>query len=80
MAYIVAVETRPPYDVACYLLSAAEIQAGRVLYRSCIDQLLACTAADMWPGRYPAVAPLSLPTWAEGMGRDGEPVDDEEVW
>lgn len=81
VAYIIAVETTPPYDVGCFLLSQAEIQAGRVLYRHCIDQLLACTAAGMWPGRYPTVAPLSLPMWAEGMGpHDGAEETEEEVW
>lgn len=81
VAYIVAVETRPPYDVGVFLLSEQDVQAGRVLYRHCIDQLQACTATGLWPGRYPTIAPLSLPIWADGMGEtasDGPA--EEEVW
>lgn len=74
-AYIIAVETTPPYDVGVFMLSAAELRAGRVLYRMLIDQLRSCTESGMWPGRYPAVAPLSLPDWAAGMGVD--PTEEE---
>lgn len=77
-ASIIAVETRPPYDAALFLLSAAEIEAGRALYRHCIAQLQACMASGLWPGRYPTGAPLSLPMWAEGMQMATD--DAEEVW
>lgn len=68
--YLVAVQLSEPYYVGAYQLDAEALHAGRALYRSLIDQLLACRAAKMWPGVAPDLVQLALPAWAPGLDVD----------
>lgn len=65
--WIVAVESEPPHDVACYSVEGIDLEAGRALYRSLLELYEECTAAKWWPGKVPDPRPLSLPGWAPGM-------------
>ena len=46
--------------------------AGRALWRRLLDNWLSCRELDLWPGRYPSLTPLDLPTWAAGMRLEDE--------
>lgn len=48
--YIVAADPTPPNNVTAFRLTERAIDAGRRLVRSHFEQLLACEAADHWPG------------------------------
>jgi len=63
---IVAVQSQPPWDVAVYQITDDQLQWGRNLYRSYLDQLAAGLESDVWPGVAPDVVPLELPEWAAG--------------
>lgn len=67
---IVAVQIEPPYDVACYRLSAGALAAGRELRRQLLRKFVECQAADVWPGVAPDLLELDLPPWAAGMVAD----------
>lgn len=70
--FIIPVEKTAPYDVAVYQLSINDLDAGRVLYRSLLDTLLACIETDYWPGQAPELRQLSIPPWAPGMAEQEE--------
>jgi len=68
---MVSVETRAPHDVACDLLPTDEaLYGGELLRMSLLRQLVACEAADHWPGVAPAMRTLTLPAWAPGWEHD----------
>ena len=67
LPYIIAVESDEPYDVAVYRLSPAGLAAGRAVCVELMDTLMACAAADYWPGVAPELQLLDLPKWARGM-------------
>lgn len=70
--WIVAAQNMEPYDVAVYAMSDAALWAGRQLYRSLLEKLVACTEADMWPGIAPDEIVLDVPSWAPGVYTDQE--------
>lgn len=63
---IVSVQSVPPYDVVVYRMTEADLDAGLRLVRELLSKLVACQAADIWPGVAPGVVDLDLPTWAPG--------------
>lgn len=48
-AYLVAVETAPPYAVTVLHATPRVLEEGQRLLRSWMERLLACEAADVWP-------------------------------
>jgi hypothetical protein len=62
--HIIAVQSREPYDVACYQLSPGTLAAGRALFRRLITLYQRCTLAGYWPGCAPELVELELPPWA----------------
>lgn len=60
----IAVEKKPPYAVAVYVLDAAAVAAGRDEYRANLDAYARCLATDEWPAYSPKIESLSLPIWA----------------
>lgn len=71
-SYIIAVETKPPYDVVVYTLPGEIIEAGRHLYQRLLSLYVACRDADLWPGRATSLVELDLPPWAAGCERENE--------
>lgn len=67
LPYFIAVESDEPYDVGVYQMSPAELAAGRTVCVELMDLLMACSAANYWPGQVPELEPLNLPKWARGM-------------
>lgn len=59
----VAVEKRPPWGVACYVINDDARRIGRSMYERNLETYAKCHAADEWPC-YPAeVRDLELPGW-----------------
>ncbi len=68
--YIVAVESKPPYDVVVYRLTRGMLDLGERLACGWLSQLRACQASDHWPGYSDTVVDVEPPEWA---------LDDEET-
>lgn len=65
LPYIIAVENEAPFDVLVLFFDAADLAAGRRVYRECLDRLAECRAANVWPGVSGGVARrIALPAWA----------------
>lgn len=60
----IAVETEPPYLVACYVASAAMIARGRSDYQTDLRTYAWCIENDEWPGLAPEPVYIDLPRWA----------------
>ena len=60
-AYIVAVESSPPYPVTVLRLTERAIDQGRRMCRLWFEQLLACEAANQWPGYAQSIVDFDVP-------------------
>jgi len=85
-AFIVAVESVPPYSVTVLELTARALDMGKRTYRLWFEQLLSCEASDSWPGYAEGAIPFDVaddddfdmddpagpddPDWADGAGLD----------
>lgn len=69
-AHIVAVESREPYVVTCFRLTPATIEEGQRVVRAWMERLLACEAADAWPGYVQSVVELDIQPWSPDEGGD----------
>jgi hypothetical protein len=68
---LIAVESKPPYDVAIFPLSAESVAVGLDLRDGLLYRLKECMDTNTWPGRYPAPVELNntnLPPWIFGGG------------
>lgn len=62
---IIAVGTAPPHDVVVYSVDEELLAIGRDEYEKALNLVLACRAADSWPGLARDLElELKLPTWA----------------
>lgn len=66
-AYLVAVESVGPYDVACWRVGAEALAAGRALWRRLLGLYAECQRAGEWPGAHETIEVLELPPWAAGV-------------
>lgn len=64
LPHIIAVRVKDDFDVACFRLSREAYETGRAIYRSLLQRLSECIAADYWPGVAPELRTLELPPWA----------------
>jgi len=69
-ASIIAVELDAPHDVAVFDLDADARLAGDALVDRLLGEVMRCTAADRWPGRYAEPMPLELPAYLIDNGDD----------
>lgn len=60
-AYIVAVETAPPYVVTPFELTRRALEAGEKQCHLWLERLLACEEAAAWPGYVQSVVELDVP-------------------
>ena len=60
-AYIVAVETVPPYVVTCFEVTPKALDAGRRQNVLWMEELRRCEASDHWPGYTQAGAVFDIP-------------------
>lgn len=63
-AKIIAVGSKPPYDVVVYDLPEHVLEFGRVQYQSRMRKLVECLESNTWPGVAPGGAVLEIPAWA----------------
>jgi exodeoxyribonuclease VIII len=69
---LIAVEYSEPHDVAPYVIDADSLEAGRRIYRACLDRIAQCRAERRWPGvANGSVQTLRLPAY-ELMEEDGD--------
>jgi len=61
--YIIAVESKPPFDVAVYQVPRQVIEYGRARSTDLARKYAACCAAGVWPGVQPDMMPLEMPEW-----------------
>lgn len=61
----IAVEKKPPYAVAVYVLDEESTQLGRAQYRADLNAYAQCLANDNWPGYGDKVQTISVPGWAK---------------
>ncbi len=76
---LVAIEKKPPHDVACYVVTDDLISIGRRHYRALLDRLVECQRTNSWPGVAPAETDLQIPDWALATGVDDLDWDGIEV-
>ena len=60
-AFIVAVETAPPYVVQTFELTPGALEFGRKQYHLWLERLAVCEASADWPGYVQADVPLDAP-------------------
>lgn len=60
-AFVIAVETAPPYPVQVYRLTDAALEAGRKQCHLWLEQLLACELAGSWPAYSQSIVDLDVP-------------------
>jgi len=61
----IAVEKKPPYGVAVYLLSEAFLAAGRKAYKAALQDLLLCMTNSTWPCYSDEAMEIQAPAWME---------------
>lgn len=70
--YLVAVESSAPYQVTVMKLTERALEAGRRLWRTWFETLLACEAADHWPSYCESIVDLDVPEDLELVYGDDE--------
>ena len=70
--YLIAAQNSGPYDVSVWQVPPQTLEQGRILYRRLLSTLLACQAADWWPGVAPDLQALFLPEWAQQLEQTEE--------
>jgi PDDEXK-like domain of unknown function (DUF3799) len=74
-AFIVAVETAPPFVVQTFELTPNAIEFGRKQCHLWLEKLAVCEASGAWPGYVQWDAPLDAPEEALELSIDGELVE-----
>lgn len=73
-AFIIGVETAPPYAVTVLRVTPRTLHEGRKLSRLWLERLLACEAANEWPGYVQSVVDLDVAEDDVGLIIDGEEI------
>lgn len=60
-AYVVAVESSPPYPVSVLRLTERALERGERLWRLWFEQLMVCEQSQHWPGYTEAIVDLDIP-------------------
>jgi hypothetical protein len=68
--YEVAVESKPPYELAVYQVPDEVLAKGQEEYEFLMKQLIECERTDTWPPREEGITELSLPSYAYGSDAD----------
>lgn len=60
----IAIEKKPPYGIAVYLLDEEALDHGKELRYMAMEKLNRCLVTDTWPSYAEEVKTISLPGWA----------------
>ncbi len=60
---IVAIEAKPPHDIAVFDIDGDTLEAGMQEVRELLAKVKECRERGAWPGRYAQEQPLHLPAW-----------------
>jgi hypothetical protein len=71
-AYVVAVESTPPFPVTVMRLTDRALDQGERLCTSWMETLLNCEASNFWPPYAQSIVPLDVPDDPEIEFSDGE--------
>ena len=78
-AYVIVLQTVPPYDVRAVRLSESHLAAGRALCWRLLDTWTRYHAdesredgPEWWPGAHPQIETMDLPPWAPGVDEISE--------
>ncbi len=63
--YIIAQESKAPYDVAVYEVAPSLLSAGMKKRNEIINKIKECKESDYWPGASTEKEVLNAPIWAE---------------
>ena len=63
---LVAVEAKPPHDIAVFTVAESSIASARQEVSELLKRLRACRDSGRWPGRYESEQLLERPEWATG--------------
>jgi len=74
---IIAVESKPPFDVAVYELGTQSMDAGKAKMAELLGKIKMHTESGKWPGVAPDLRVIEVPTWA--LGDLDEPFEDTEI-
>jgi hypothetical protein len=66
----IAVETEPPYALACYRADPTVTSKGDHDRRRALKRYAECDASGVWPGYDAGIWPISLPKWARRFEED----------
>ena len=61
---VVAVESAPPHDLACYLVDEGSIDSAEQEVTGLLRRLQHCRGTDTWPGYGEGLRHLARPAWA----------------
>ncbi len=71
----IVVEKKAPYDVMVVTFDEQQLEAGRLMYLSWLEEVAKCTASNKWPGVSRGhKIPFRIPKWGFGAAEDG--IDD----
>lgn len=79
-AFIVAVESVPPYSVTNFEVTQRALEMGARTYRLWFEQLLACEASDSWPGYAEGAIPFDVPDDEDDFDIDDAAGPDDPDW
>jgi hypothetical protein len=65
-AVIIAVENKPPHEVAVYAIEPDSLETARAEVEELLQVLKACQEANHWPGRFETEQTLRRPDWVMG--------------
>ena len=77
---LIRVQNEPPYDVAVQYIGPAELQAGRDVYRECLQILQECQRTGRWPGVAPDVEGYEVPGWVTAVEAEKFTVGGVHAW
>lgn len=75
-AFVVAVESAPPFPVTTLRLTERALEKGRGLYHLWLERLLSCERANEWPSYAQSVVDLDVPEDAGYTFTDSEGADE----
>lgn len=73
--YIVAVESKPPYNVVGYHLTPTAVEMGERTWRSYFEQYQLCMQTGQWPGYAETIQPLDALDEALELTLNGEEIE-----